>query len=283
MPETIGFGHMDNTTAATGANLNEYAWKLLWPSANADPGGVHSILHTGRSFKLGGGGIPSVLPEYSLDDAAPSQPPPPATATAKAATAATATAATATAAANAADADPAASPSEIAPRDHAASVAEEIAQKMAEGSNSVELAAGADTAADSSLPPPSPRPLLAPQPSTFRASALNTLTEHVEIRERRAAARSTTPGRAPVGIDAMRVPNLWLAVAHSSSVKPGEVKKVEVDGVPIALWRSAVGDVSAVSDVCIHRGASLSRGWISSDRLVCPCEYSTVQAGSAPE
>ncbi|CAM9967687.1 unnamed protein product, partial [Ectocarpus sp. 12 AP-2014] len=67
-----------------------------------------------------------------------------------------------------------------------------------------------------------------------------------------------------------RVPNLWLAVAHSSDVKAGEVKKVEVDGVPIALWRTSTGSVSAQSDVCIHRGASLARGWIANDRLVCP-------------
>ncbi|CAN0521030.1 unnamed protein product, partial [Ectocarpus sp. 8 AP-2014] len=64
----------------------------------------------------------------------------------------------------------------------------------------------------------------------------------------------------------------WLAVAHSSDVKAGEVKKVEVDGVPIALWRTSTGSVNAQSDVCIHRGASLARGWIANDRLVCPCE-----------
>ncbi|CAN0321784.1 unnamed protein product, partial [Hapterophycus canaliculatus] len=69
---------------------------------------------------------------------------------------------------------------------------------------------------------------------------------------------------------ATRVPNLWLAVAHSASVKVGEVKKVVVDGVPIALWRTAVGAVAAQSDVCIHRGASLARGWVTNDRLVCP-------------
>lgn len=138
----------------------------------------------------------------------------------------------------------------IAPRDHASVVAEEIAQKTAGGYSSVE-----------------------------RAAALKSVKEYVEIRERQAAAATTTttrPEKAPIGIDAAQVPNLWLAVAHSSTVKSGEVKKVEVDGVPIALWRTATGDVSAVSDVCVHRGASLSRGRVSSDRLICPCEYASM-------
>ncbi|CAM9567154.1 unnamed protein product, partial [Discosporangium mesarthrocarpum] len=66
-----------------------------------------------------------------------------------------------------------------------------------------------------------------------------------------------------------RVPNLWLPVAHSSSVTTKPLK-IEVDGIPIVLWRSPTGEVSAISDVCIHRGASLARGWTSGGRLVCP-------------
>lgn len=138
--------------------------------------------------------------------------------------------------------------SSIAPRDRASVIAEEIAQNTTGGYSSVE-----------------------------RAAALKSVREHVEIRERQVvAATIKRPNKAPIGIDAARVPNLWLAVAHSSTVKSGEVKKVEVDGVPIALWRTATGDVSARSDVCPHRGASLSRGRVSSDRLICPCEYASM-------
>jgi phenylpropionate dioxygenase-like ring-hydroxylating dioxygenase large terminal subunit len=46
--------------------------------------------------------------------------------------------------------------------------------------------------------------------------------------------------------------------------------KVVVDGKPLALWRTPTGAVQAISDVCIHRGASLSNGWVQHDRLVCP-------------
>lgn len=265
MPETIGFGRIDNNTTATattGANLSEYSRSLLWPSANnADQAeGIHSFLSARGSSKLreGLGIISNVLPEYSFDETTtPPELP-----------------------ANADTTDGAASSpsSNNGPRDHATSVAEKIAQKMAEasGSSSVERAAGrgAGTAAADASPfsssPSSSSSSFPPPPSTFRAAALKSVTEQVQIREQRAA--KSAPGRAPAGIDPVRVPNLWLAVAHSSSVRSGEVKKVEVDGVPIALWRNAAGDVSAVSDVCIHRGASLSRGWISSDRLICPCE-----------
>lgn len=146
------------------------------------------------------------------------------------------------------------------PDDLAESVAAEIAQKIAEGSSSVSRAIDGGGGGDQA-------------PSKFRAAAIKSVTDHVEARERRAGAGTGTgKAKGPAGIDTMRVPNLWLAVAHSSSVRAGEVKKVEVDGVPIALWRTAMGAVSAQSDVCIHRGASLARGWVANDRLVCPCK-----------
>eukprot|EP00903_Cladosiphon_okamuranus_P007084 g6884.t1 len=150
--------------------------------------------------------------------------------------------------------------------DLAASVATEIAHKIAEGKKIAENTGTSSVgrAIDGGNQ----------APSTFRAAALKSVTDNIEIRERRAAEIGTRAGtgkaKGPAGIDTMRVPNLWLAVAHSSSLKAGEVKKVEVDGVPIALWRTALGDISAQSDVCIHRGASLARGWIANNRLVCP-------------
>lgn len=158
---------------------------------------------------------------------------------------------------------------DLAPDDHAASVAAEIAHKIAEGKKTAE--GGGSSSVSRAIDGGDQAP------STFRTAALKSVTDHVEIRERRAAKIGTGTGtgkaKGPAGIDTMRVPNLWLAVAHSSSLKAGEVKKVEVDGVPIALWRTAMGDISAQSDVCIHRGASLARGWIANNRLVCPCKF----------
>lgn len=148
--------------------------------------------------------------------------------------------------------------SAVAPRDHAASAAAAIARKIAEGGDSSASQLGGG-GVDKRMPPPG-----------FHAEAVKNVKEHLETRERRAVATRST--RGPAGIDSTRVPNLWLAVAHSSSLAAGKAIKVEVDGVPIALWRSATGSVSAMSDVCIHRGASLARGWVATDRLVCPCE-----------
>ena len=37
---------------------------------------------------------------------------------------------------------------------------------------------------------------------------------------------------------------------------------------PLVIWRSN-GNLSAFYDLCIHRGAALSLGWLSGDRLVC--------------
>lgn len=217
MPETIGIGPVLSNSNSTTTPLRDL--DLRFGGVTFEGGeirsDVHAILPTKGTFGLAPDPPAAALPKYSLEKEV----------------------------------------ADRAPRDHAASVAAEIAQKLAEGSAA---------AVDGQQPPP----------SSFRAAALKSVTDHVEIRERRAAAKGVGTGRAaaPAGIDATRVPNLWLAVAHSSAVKAGAVKKVEVDGVPISLWRTATGEVSAVSDVCIHRGASLARGWIANDRLVCPCE-----------
>lgn len=154
-------------------------------------------------------------------------------------------------------------PAARGPVHHASSVAKEIAQKIAKGGSESPAAEAA----------PSWSWGVSSDDPVFRAAALKSVTNHVVSKEKQqvATAKART---GPARIDATRVPNLWLAVAHSSDLKAGEVKKVEVDGIPLSLWRSATGEVSAISDVCIHRGASLSRGWVSVDRLVCPCESS---------
>lgn len=226
MPETINVLTKGNSTTATTPPLIDlrFGGVNFGPGPDSQPTNtVHTILPTGGAFDL------------PLPDAPP---------------------------ATAAPLPEYSLENDQAPDDHAASVAAEIAHKIAEGKKIASAAAAGGQA---------------PPPSMFRAAALKSVTDHVEIRERRAAEIGTGTGtskaKGPAGIDTMRVPNLWLAVAHSSSLKVGEVKKVEVDGVPIALWRTAMGGVSAQSDVCIHRGASLARGWISNDRLVCPCKF----------
>jgi 3-phenylpropionate/trans-cinnamate dioxygenase ferredoxin subunit len=59
-------------------------------------------------------------------------------------------------------------------------------------------------------------------------------------------------------------------------LEPGTVRRVEVDGVPVAVVR--IGDeVYAIGDVCSHANVSLSEGevWADERELECPKHGST--------
>lgn len=62
------------------------------------------------------------------------------------------------------------------------------------------------------------------------------------------------------------VPNTWLAICHSASLKPKELKKVYVDDKPICLFRTSTGEVKAISDICLHRYVFLF--WVGIGRLL---------------
>jgi phenylpropionate dioxygenase-like ring-hydroxylating dioxygenase large terminal subunit len=59
----------------------------------------------------------------------------------------------------------------------------------------------------------------------------------------------------------------WYPISWSREVtdKPVAVKLLDQ---PLVLWRAS-GQVSAFYDLCIHRGAALSLGWIEGNQLVC--------------
>ncbi len=63
--------------------------------------------------------------------------------------------------------------------------------------------------------------------------------------------------------------NFWYAVefADRVSAKP---TRVTVLGQHLALYRTPQGAPVALSDLCVHRGAALSGGAVSGDRIVCP-------------
>lgn len=64
--------------------------------------------------------------------------------------------------------------------------------------------------------------------------------------------------------------SFWHPVAFSTDVgdKPIRVKLLDMD---VVVYRTVDG-ISAARDICIHRGAALSLGWLDEDRknLVCP-------------
>jgi len=61
--------------------------------------------------------------------------------------------------------------------------------------------------------------------------------------------------------------NFWHPVALSSEVTE-QPRQFELLGELIVMFRDAQG-VAAFKDLCIHRGAALSLGWIAEGRLTC--------------
>ena len=63
--------------------------------------------------------------------------------------------------------------------------------------------------------------------------------------------------------------NDWHIVARSTEIADGEVKAASLLGEDLVLWRAA-GQLMAWKDLCVHRGARLSLGAISGERIACP-------------
>lgn len=63
--------------------------------------------------------------------------------------------------------------------------------------------------------------------------------------------------------------NFWYAVEFSKDVtrKP---KALTVLGQKLVVYRTSKGKVICLSDLCVHRGAQLSEGWLKGDCIVCP-------------
>ena len=61
----------------------------------------------------------------------------------------------------------------------------------------------------------------------------------------------------------------FVSVAKASELKPGEMKKVIVQGVAVALFNSE-GSFYALPDCCTHQEASLSEGEFDGSAVECP-------------
>ncbi|MFT4026343.1 MAG: Rieske 2Fe-2S domain-containing protein [Novosphingobium sp.] len=64
--------------------------------------------------------------------------------------------------------------------------------------------------------------------------------------------------------------NNWYVAAESADLTPGVPKRVRMLGFDFALYRDSAGKAVCVSDVCVHRGASLAAGRCDGDRIACP-------------
>lgn len=63
--------------------------------------------------------------------------------------------------------------------------------------------------------------------------------------------------------------NFWYAVETSDQVT-NKPKKITCLGQDFVLYRTSKGEVVCLSDLCPHRGAALSGGWVKDDKMVCP-------------
>ncbi|MFZ4110052.1 MAG: Rieske 2Fe-2S domain-containing protein [Polymorphobacter sp.] len=64
--------------------------------------------------------------------------------------------------------------------------------------------------------------------------------------------------------------NNWYVAAESADIVVGEPFGVRMLGCDFVLFRQDDGSVACLSDVCLHRGASLSRGKCAGNRVACP-------------
>jgi len=147
------------------------------------------------------------------------------------------------------------------------------------GRSSVITPGSPSTTTVSFLEPRTPAELAAAALTTPCDSALPTLTPPSSSSSRRPPSLSATDaalGKVPEPVNeniariSTKVPNTWLAVCHSADLKKKELKKIWVDEKPICLFRSSSGEVKAISDICLHRAAALSDGWLDGDLVVCP-------------
>jgi nitrite reductase/ring-hydroxylating ferredoxin subunit len=62
----------------------------------------------------------------------------------------------------------------------------------------------------------------------------------------------------------------FVPVLDTAELSGQEVRKVELDGVPVLLARSQSGDVCALAHTCTHLGGPLSEGPRDGDTITCP-------------
>ncbi len=75
-------------------------------------------------------------------------------------------------------------------------------------------------------------------------------------------------------------PRRFTPVLDEAEVGAGELKRVEVRGVPVVLSRSASGELQAIAATCSHMGGPLERGERDGDTVVCPWHGSRFDLGT---
>jgi len=66
------------------------------------------------------------------------------------------------------------------------------------------------------------------------------------------------------------VPKSFVAVLDETELQGDELRRVEVDGVPVMLARSQGGEICALANTCTHLGGPLDEGSREGDTVACP-------------
>jgi nitrite reductase (NADH) small subunit len=75
----------------------------------------------------------------------------------------------------------------------------------------------------------------------------------------------------------MRVMSEWLRVCRLDEIPSQGARVVELDGVRVALFRTAEDEIHALEDRCPHKGGPLSQGIVFDKRVACPLHGWVVQ------
>lgn len=62
----------------------------------------------------------------------------------------------------------------------------------------------------------------------------------------------------------------WHPVAFSHEITRDRPHSARLLDERLVIYRASDDSITVARDLCLHRGAPLSRGWIEGDRLVCP-------------
>jgi phenylpropionate dioxygenase-like ring-hydroxylating dioxygenase large terminal subunit len=64
--------------------------------------------------------------------------------------------------------------------------------------------------------------------------------------------------------------NEWYVVGFANDFPVGAIYPTRLLERELIVWRSADQQIHVWEDLCVHRGARLSKGWIEDDSVVCP-------------
>jgi len=64
--------------------------------------------------------------------------------------------------------------------------------------------------------------------------------------------------------------NFWYPIARAEEIVDDKPLRVELLGMPFVAFRDTAGAAHVLADTCVHRGGSLSAGWVRDGKAICP-------------